>query len=339
MITSRERMIRAFRHEPPVDRVPRDLWKLYGILMMRKDEFDAIHERFDFDVAKQDITPEALARNAARGYCEVGTYKDDWGCVYTVAERGVSGEVSDPRIKDWDDLKHFRPPYEIIERTDIDAVNRACAATDKFVWSGSGVNPFERLQYLRGPQNVYMDLAYGEPGLFQLLDMIHDYNCKAIRKWAKTDVDCVNFMDDWGSQNSLLISPEMWRQVFKPLYKDYCDIIRESGKFILFHSDGFTETIYPDLIEIGVHAVNTQLFCMDIEKLAEKYRGKIVFYGEVDRQHLLPFGTEEEVRAGVRRLHKALKPELGGVVAQCCWGLKDPYENIVAVYDEWEKCL
>ena len=154
--------------------------------------------------------------------------------------------------------------------------------------------------------------------------------------WANTDVDGVSFMDDWGTQKTLLISPNIWREFFKPLYKDYCDILHKKGKFVFFHSDGNIEHIYPDLIEIGIDAVNSQLFCMDIEKLGELYAGKITFWGEIDRQHILPFGTVDDVRNAVTRVSKALiKGKRTGVIAQCEWGVKDPKENIEAVFETW----
>ena len=152
-------------------------------------------------------------------------------------------------------------------------------------------------------------------------------------------MDGIQFMDDWGSQNALLISPAMWRSSYKPLYREYVDIIHSAGKFAFFHSDGHIEAIYPDLVEIGIDAVNSQLFCMDIERLAGDFGGKITFWGEIDRQNLLPFGTEEDVRQGVRRVRKAMDTGKGGVIAQCEWGVHDPYENVRAVFDEWAKPL
>jgi uroporphyrinogen decarboxylase len=337
MLTSRERVIKAFNFEP-TDRVPRDLWQLYGILMLRKEEHDRMRERFDFDVCYCAFSPGSNMKQKGK-YCEVGQWTDAWGCTYTVGERGYCGEVKDPPIDDWSKLKSFRPPYEIIDGADWDEANRFCGNTDKFVLAGGGGNPFERLQYLRGTENVYLDLAYGTKEVFDLLEMIHDYNCRNLRYLAKTDVDGVQYMDDWGSQNSLLIAPKMWREIFKPLYKDYVDILHEGGKRILMHSDGFIEPIIPDLIDLKIDAVNAQLFCMDMEMIAREYGGKIVFYGEIDRQNLLPFATTEEVRAGVRRVNDLFKPaENGGIVAECCWGIKDPYENVEAVFDEWEKC-
>lgn len=146
-------------------------------------------------------------------------------------------------------------------------------------------------------------------------------------------------MDDWGTNSSLLISPDTWRALFKPLYREYCDLIHDAGKFAFFHTDGFTEPIYGDLIEIGVDAVNSQLFTMDIEELARQYRGQITFWGEMDRQHLLPFGTPEGVYDAVICVRRALDDGSGGVIAQCEWGKNNPAVHIEAVFEAWSQPL
>ena len=158
-----------------------------------------------------------------------------------------------------------------------------------------------------------------------------------MRLWAATAVDGVSFMDDWGTQRALLISPPLWRELFKPLYREYCEILHAAGKWAFFHSDGHIAAIYPDLIEIGVDAVNSQLFCMDLEELGRRYGGQITFWGEIDRQGVLPWGTPEQVREAVRRVRRALDRGRGGVIAQCEWGINDPYENIEAVFAAWEE--
>ena len=127
----------------------------------------------------------------------------------------------------------------------------------------------------------------------------------------------------------------MWREIFKPLYKDYCDIIHSAGKSVFFHSDGFIEPIIEDLIEIGVDALNAQLFCMDIEELGRKYGGRLTFWGEIDRQHVLPFGTTEDVDKAVTRVRTALDHGKGGVIAQCEWGKDNDLPNIEQVYQSW----
>lgn len=127
---------------------------------------------------------------------------------------------------------------------------------------------------------------------------LHDFYCRLLTAWAKTDIDALNIMDDWGAQNSLLIRPDLWRELFRPLYRDYIDIAHSYGKKIFMHSDGYTLDILPDLAELGLDAINAQVFCIGLDKLAS-FRGKITFWGEIDRQHILPEGTEEDVRRAV----------------------------------------
>ncbi|NPV81290.1 MAG: methyltransferase [Firmicutes bacterium] len=331
----RDRVIKTLRFES-VDRAPRDLWYLPGVEMFRKNELDEVLQEFPPDFASPRYRYGKSRR--ARGIPNViGEYVDAWGSVWTVAEPGVIGEVKAPPLADWSALDSYTPPWELLEEADLSEVNRSCAETDRFVKVGTETRPFERMQFLRGTENLFLDLAYGTKEVYRLRDMLHEFFIREMEMWAKTDVDAVAFMDDWGAQKALLISPELWRSFFKPLYKDYCDILHSAGKFVFFHSDGNIEVIYPDLIEIGISALNSQLFCMNIEELGRKYGGKITFWGEIDRQKILPFGSTDEVRQAVRRVRRALDTGHGGVIAQCEWGVKDPKENIRAVFDEWLK--
>ena len=254
-----------------------------------------------------------------------------------MAEAGIIGEIKHPILADWSALARYQPPWDLLDGADLSGVSKSCADSSRFMKVGTEVRPYERIQFLRGTENVLMDLAYGTPEVAKLLEMLHEFSCREMQMWAGTDVDAVSFMDDWGSQTSLLISPGMWRAIFKPMYKEYCDILHAKKKFVFFHSDGFIEPIFPDLIEIGVDAVNSQLFCMNIEEIGRKYNGKITYWGEIDRQHTLPFGTQEDVRNAVRRVRKALDTGQGGVIAQCSWEKGTTYENVSAVYDEWNK--
>jgi hypothetical protein len=102
------------------------------------------------------------------------------------------------------------------------------------------------------------------------------------------------------------------------------------------HSDGNIEEIIPDLIEIGIDALNSQLFCMNIEELGRKYRGKITFWGEIDRQYILPSGDRRDVEEAVRVVYENLYSG-GGVIAQCEFGPAALPENIFHVFDCWNK--
>lgn len=332
-MTPRERVQRALTFQHP-DRAPRHLWYLPAVEQIQPDELRRLQKKYpdDFGGPRYIYGP---GRRVSGEKHQVGWYTDAWGCLWHAAEPGVIGEVKKAPLEDWSALQAYQPPWELLDEADLSQVNESCGETDLFVLIGVETRPFERMQFLRGSENLFLDLAYGMPEVYRLRDMLHEFFVREIEMWAKTDVDAVCYMDDWGSQNALLISPEMWRSFFKPLYRDYCDILHEHGKFVFFHSDGHIQSIFPDLIEIGVDAVNSQLFCMDIKELGRQHKGKITFWGEIDRQNVLPFGTPEDARAAVRRVRAALDNGSGGVIAQCEWGTNVPAENIEAVFDEW----
>lgn len=332
-MTSRERVFAALDHRTP-DRAPRDLWVLPYVTLFRRQERDALLQRFPSDFTSPEISPGSDDRDLAK-LAHAGTYTDEWGSVWHVAEPGVVGEVKGPVLADWSGLVHFSPPWDHLKARDWDHINRIAEGSDKFVLSGVCARPFERLQFLRGTENLYMDLAYDSSEVRTLITMVHDFYRADVTAWSRSSVDGVMLMDDWGSNTSLLISPEMWRAVFKPIYADLCAIVHAAGKRVFFHSDGNIEAIYGDLIEVGVDALNSQLFCMNIEELGRRYRGKITFWGEIDRQHVLPYGTPDDVRAAVRRVRAALDDGTGGVIAQCEWGKDNKQENVEAVYEAW----
>jgi hypothetical protein len=333
LVTSRERVLRCLDLASP-DRAPRDLWRLAGVEKLRAAELHDMLLRYplDFEGSGPAYGPSHRKNGSP---AEIGTYTDEWGCEWSVAEVGVCGEVKRAPLADWSALQDFAPPWEILDHADFAAVNSRCRSSDRFIRAGTEVRPFERMQFLRGTENLFVDLMVQPPELFRLRDSLHEFFLRELELWVHTDVDGIQIMDDWGAQGSLLIDPELWRAFFKPMYKDYCEIITSAGKRAFFHSDGFIREIIPDLIEIGVDALNCQLFCMDIEEIGQKFQGKITFWGEICRQRILPFGTVDDVRAAVRRVRAALDHGTGGVIAQCEWGNRDPAENIAAVFETW----
>jgi uroporphyrinogen decarboxylase len=338
-MTSRERVFRALEFRCP-DRAPRDLWALPWVGWYVPRQIEALRQRFPMDFAGCGVYGKS---DRARGEASrKGSYTDEWGSVWHVAEDGVVGEVKKPILGEWSAMDTFQPPWEMIQRADVDQAQRACeknltAENPRFMMCGTLVRPFERMQFLRGSENLYYDLGEQSKEFFRLREMVWDFDRQSMSLAARSGSDAVSFMDDWGSQNTLLISPKQWREIFKPMYREYCEIAKKAGKKVFFHSDGYIMDIYEDLIEIGVDAVNSQLFCMPIENIAKRFKGRITFWGEIDRQHILPFGTPADVRKAVTRVRAALDDGNGGVIAQCEWGVNNPCENVEAVYAAWEE--
>jgi hypothetical protein len=334
----RERVRAALRFETP-DRIPRDLWTLPWAEQRFPAELTELRRRFPPDIV---TTPSPMRRSPRMSgdWYTPGTYIDEWGCRFHNIQAGAIGEVRDPILTDIARWREIAPPYETFpadRRKAAKEVNEFCRKTDAFVLADACPRPWERYQFLRGSADALMDVATMDEGVLELLDVIHRYYLEELDFWTGTEIDAVKFMDDWGAQNRLLISPALWRKIFKPLYREYAELAHARGKFIFMHSDGNIEDILPDLAEIGIDAVNSQLFCMDLERVASAVKGSITFWGEIDRQQVLPSADPQAGVRAVREVARHLYDPRGGIIAQLEFGLAANPEVIASVYDEWER--
>jgi uroporphyrinogen decarboxylase len=334
MPTSRNLVYQTINFEKPV-RPPQQLWKLPWAEIHYPNELLQIEKRFPNDIVRAKGFEKTTQKEFLENRFHIGEFKDHWGCKFVNIEEGIHGEVKEPLIKEpgWEDWTPACIPHEI-KNIDKGEINRFCRSTDKFVICGINPHPFERLQYLRGSEQFFIDLALQPIAMFDVISAIHTHYCELLEVWAKTEVDALMIADDWGSQNTLLINPKTWKSIFEPLYKDYINIAHANGKIIFMHSDGNILSILPYLIDIGLDAINSQLFCMGIDNLIE-FKGKISFWGEIDRQYLLPYGTESEVEAAVFAVKNNLWAN-GGCIAQCEFGPGAKPENVSKVFETWK---
>lgn len=334
-MTSRDLVKKTLEFDKP-NRLPRHLWLLPWANENCSDSVKNIQVDFPDDIISAPTIYKKKPKTLGSQY-SIGTFVDEWGCVFENKQSGIIGEVKEPLIKTWDDLEKVRIPEELLT-LDIKEVNEFYRKTDKFVISSCCARPFERIQFIRGTENIYMDLALQTDGFKNLLNKLHEFNLKVLDLWAHTDVDGMYFADDWGAQRSLLISPAHWREYFKPLYKEYFQIAHDSGKKAFMHSDGYIIEIIPDLIEIGLDALNSQIFCMGVEELGKKFKQQITFWGEIDRQHILPEGSKKDVIEAVNRIKNNLYAN-GGVIAQCEFGPGAKPENVYSVFETWNSFI
>lgn len=334
-MTSRELVKATLEFRNTTGRAPRDLWVLPWAQLNEPEKLAKVQEDFPGDLV---TAPGFLAKDAPTegdAYA-VGRYVDPWGCVFENFQAGVVGEVKEPIIapedEDWQDLSRVHFPEEWLT-IDVERINAFCRATDKFVCGGCCPRPFEQLQFMRGTEQLYVDLMLEPEGMLGMMERMHDLYKRLLHAWAHTEVDALNFMDDWGSQRALLINPKLWDKFFRPMYQDYIDIAHAHGKKIFMHSDGYILEIIPRLIDMGLDAINSQIFCMGIDNLA-KYAGKITFWGEIDRQYLLARASLPEVAAGVAAVRRTLWKN-GGCIAQCEYGAGAKGENVYHAFECW----
>ena len=202
---------------------------------------------------------------------------------------------------------------------------------------------FEMAQRLRGMEAFLMDLVESPVEAGHLLDRVLevklDYWRAALAALGDL-VDVVAEGDDYGTQQSLLVSPATFRSVFKPRLAELVRAMKRDAPqaFVFFHSCGSVRKILPDLIEIGVEVLNpvqTTAAGMEPAALKRDFGKELSFWGGgVDTQGVLPRGTPAEVRDDVRRNVEALAPG-GGFVFCTVHNIQAdvPPENVVAMVE------
>ena len=127
---------------------------------------------------------------------------------------------------------------------------------DFYVLASVWFTLFERLWMLRGFNNMLMDPYIEEANFFKLRDRVLDYNLAIIDQFLERKVDGIFFSDDWGSQRSLLMSPDDWRKYYKDAYRQMFERVRSGGAHAWVHLSGNVTAILPDLVEVGLNVLN-----------------------------------------------------------------------------------
>ncbi len=180
-----------------------------------------------------------------------------------------------------------------------------------------GISLYERAHFIRGLENVWMDIHVAPVELGRLLDILVDMNLVAIEKYAAAGVDGFIFCDDWGLQDRLMIAPEDWRRIWKPRYARVYGAARDAGLLTFLHSCGHIVSILDDLIEIGLDVIQMdQQENMGLDLLGERFGGRIAFWCPVDIQNTMSRANPEEIRAYVRRMVYTLGRPNGGFLAK-----------------------
>jgi len=226
---------------------------------------------------------------------------------------------------------------------DYDSVPQKIAALDAqeeyciMVMNG---NIFESSWYMRGFENIFMDLAT-EPeiahALFERVTSFYTKYFKNLLEAAKGRIDLVFTADDIGGQNGLLMSLDMWEEHLKPYHVRLNHLIHEYGAKVIYHTDGAVMEAVEGLIDMGIDILQALQFDargMDPVALKTNYGNRLCFEGGVSVQKTLPFGTPEEVREEVLERLRVLGKN-GGYILGPSHAIQDgtPPENIVAMFD------
>ena len=373
-MTPRERVLAAVNHEEP-DRVPivlgvsnatgikmkpyRELKQLLGIdapdaYLYRWPELGtaALDEetlvRLGSDVrGVLDLEP-ASVREANASRPPHADYINSWGSgateirpgewfpmVCPMASATTVAEIEDYPWPDMDDPT--RVAHVAAEATRLADEDRyAIMATPWLLF------PLERAFAMQGMDTFLMNLALHPEFAETLLWKIQE-RCKVLMghllEALGDHVDIIKIGDDLGTQESLLMSPDMYRRILKPIHADYIRFIRERTRAkVFFHTDGDVFPLIDDLVEIGIDILNpiqTSAGKMaDLGALKARWGDRLTFCGGVDTHRILPAGTPEEVRSEVRRVIEILGPGGGYMVSSVHTVMDDvPAGNILAMVD------
>jgi len=278
------------------------------------------------------------------GYQDVDSYQDEWGVTWRSIEyqtRFGKGKYTEPfghPLADDAALESYSPPdpnrpelYADTERTLRDYRN------DYWIVGVTPTTIFESAWALRGYEQLMIDMASDPGRANRVLDLPFFYHLAVTQRLARMGVDMIWLGDDMGGQTNMLMSPKMWRTYFKPRMAELITCVRAINPRIkiAYHTDGVVFPIIPELIEIGIDILNPiQPMAMDPVRLKNEFGDRMCFWGSMDIQQTLPFGTPQDVHDEVLLRLKTIGRG-GGLIIGPTHNvqLDTPLENFRAMID------
>lgn len=246
---------------------------------------------------------------------EVSRWRDEWGVTWASLTDFDKGEVVAGAIEDWPDLDSYIAP-DLGRQEDYSAATREFAAdTSRFRVGFIPGFVFNVARKLRKLENYLCDLILERQSVDRLNAIVRTELLKAIDCWADTGADAVIFPEDWGTQDGLMISPDMWREVFRPEFEILTGRARSRGLRVIMHSCGKMTAIIGDLIECGIDCLQfDQPRLHGIDTLA-RFAGRVTFWCPVDIQKTLQTRDPQLIRAEAAELVEKLGGGGGGFIA------------------------
>ena len=182
---------------------------------------------------------------------------------------------------------------------------------DFFIIGDIELTMFEMAWHMVGLEKFMVDLVSREPYVELLLDKCMAFSIGIGKQLVALGVDAIWAGDDFGAQNGMMISPRLWRSVFKPRFREVFAEMKAVNPdvIIVYHCDGAVAPILDDLIEIGLEVFNPvqpNVPGHEAEALKGRFGDRLSFWGAIDQQQLLPFGTPAEIEAEVKAKIAAL---------------------------------
>lgn len=271
-------------------------------------------------------------------------YTDEWGVGWHAAEyttpfgKGFYTEITGHPLADENALSSYKAPdpedpalYREAEMLLRDY------SSEYFITGVTVTTIFETAWALRGLSQLLEDFLVDPDLANAILDIPYRYHMTAAQKLTRMGVDMIWLGDDMGAQDRMIISPRMWRKFFKPRMAELIASLKAINPDVkvAYHSDGNIKQIIPDLIEIGLDVLNpVQPASMDPAELKKEYGDRLCFWGSIDEQYTLPFGTPADVRNEVLTRLRTIGKDGGLILGPTHHvQLDTPMENFKAMVD------
>lgn len=279
------------------------------LLEMHGDRLRTLMQRYPDDVVSTNITV---------WYWEAPEDDPDYRWAFGGKQKPAGQAIDDcPVIEDWSELDQFLAEFPTAYRDEpFERIRKLRAENpERYLLVSFGHYFNQKMATMRGIKNLLLDLHDHQRELRMVMDAwLEFYRVWCVRT-AQAGADGVYGGDDLGTQRSLFMSPQTFRLLYQPYYRTLADSLHENGLDFWLHTCGNVTKIMPDLIESGIdvlHPIQEGTMCA--EQIAAEYGRKIAFYVGMDVQNLIPFGTVEQVRAGIRRRAEIFYRREGGVI-------------------------
>jgi hypothetical protein len=243
---------------------------------------------------------------------------DLWGCTWRrIKNQTQGGEVIDPPIKDWGDLDRYQPPdLDNPARYDHCAESREEQA-DKYVlgWLQGGVS-FNEARYLRGFEQYLCDCAMYPDEVRRLNRIVNDIAMRQVDIYADIGADGVAFCEDWGTEDRLLVSPQMWQEMFRPDFERLIAHTHSKGLTFWMHSCGFIKDIIPPLVELGVDVFQFDQSELHGYDFLEQFADRVSYWFPVDIQRTLQTGDRNMIEQKAREMLQRFAARGGGFIGK-----------------------
>ncbi len=242
--------------------------------------------------------------SAPKGWTPREPGADEWGCVWEHPPEG-SGIVNMGQPKghpltslDLMDELEWPDPNDDSRYEHIESV--LSRSGDKYVLSGTGFTFFERMHFLLGMPELFMEMHERPALVHELAERVLAFPIRIAHQLGKRfhgRIHGFTMTDDWGTQQACFLSLPMWREFFKERYRRLFDAIHEAGMHAWMHSCGHINDVIGEWIDCGLDVVNLQQpRNLGIEEIGRRYRGRICFESLCDIQTTLPRGNPQEIR-------------------------------------------